>query len=221
MRKLKTRLTQICSLIKFVLVYIPALVCKIFVRNSWLICDTKFDARDNGYWLYKCIREKHPNRIVHFAISKKSSDYQKLKKLGNVINYDSFAHWFWYIICRCNISSQASGKPETAIAKLLERIGLIKNKFCFLQHGVTINDAKWLYAHRNHIDWFLTAAKPEHEFIVNNFGYDTSQIKLLGFSRFDNLHSNFIDTREILLMPTWRAWINLRTPITSLNLMNL
>ena len=187
--------------------YIPAIICKIFIKNSWLVCEDKFEARDNGYWLYKYIRENHPERIVHFALSKKSADYEKVKKLGNVVKYDSIAHWFWFIVCRCNISSQASGRPQNAVAKLLEKMGLIKNKFCFLQHGVIINDLKWLYAHRNKIDWFLTSAKPEYEFIVNNFGYKSNQVKMLGLPRFDNLHENIVNNKEILLMPTWRTWI--------------
>lgn len=207
MDKFKIRMFQILSLFKFMIIYIPAIITRLFIKNSWLVCEDKFEARDNGYWLYKHIRENHPKRVVHFAISKKSADYEKVKKLGNVINYDSLSHWFWFVVARCNISSQASGRPQNGVAKLLEKMKFIRTKFCFLQHGVIINDLKWLYAKRNHIDWFLTSTQPEHDFIVNKFGYDENKIKLLGLPRFDNLHNLKINENEILFMPTWRTWI--------------
>lgn len=207
MKKFKGRMIQIWSLIKFMIAYIPAIVCRLFIKNSWIVCEDKFEARDNGYWLYKYIRENHPKRKVHFALSKKSPDYDKVKQLGNVVNYDSVAHWFWYIVAKCNISSQASGRPENAVAKLLEKMKFIRTKFCFLQHGVIINDLKWLYNCRNRIDWFLTSAKPEYDFIVEKFGYDKNQVKLLGLPRFDNLHDDIVNKQEILFMPTWRTWI--------------
>ena len=201
------RLRQFISFIKFLFVYPVAMIFKIFIKNTWLVCEDRYEARDNGYWLYKYIRENHRERIVHFAIDKKSPDYQKIKKLGFVVQYNSIMHWFWYILSSCNISSQASGRPENGIAKHLEKFGIIKTKFCFLQHGVIINDLKWLYAYRNKIDWFLTSAQPEYDFIQNKFGYKKDQVKLLGLPRFDNLHDNITDKDEILFMPTWRTWI--------------
>ena len=204
---MKKRLRQICNLFKFLLVWPWASIYKLFNKNIWLVTEDKFEARDNGYWLYKYIRENHPERKAYFAISKKSPDYEKIKKLGNVIEYDSIKHWFVYVASRCNISSQASGRPENGVAKCLDKLGLIRSKFCFLQHGVIINDLKWLYAKRNNIDWFLTSAKPEYDFIQQKFGYREDQVKLLGLPRFDNLHDAEVDDSEILLMPTWRTWI--------------
>lgn len=201
------RIKQIISLLKFLAVYPVALLFKIFVKNTWLVCEDRYEARDNGYWIYKYIREHHKERIVHFAIDKKSPDYAKIKELGYVVQYNSMMHWFWYILSSCNISSQASGRPENGIAKYLEKWGIVRTKFCFLQHGIIINDLKWLYAKRNKIDWFLTSAKPECEFIQNTFGYQQDQVKLLGLPRFDNLHNYITDADEILFMPTWRTWI--------------
>lgn len=204
---MKKRLRQLFSLCKFLLVWPWASLYKLSHKNIWLVTEDKYEARDNGYWIYKYIRENHPERKAYFAISRKSPDYEKIKKLGNVIEYDSVKHWFFYVASTCNISSQASGRPENGVAKFLNKWGFIRSKFCFLQHGVIINDLKWLYADRNKIDWFLTAAAPENEYIVNNFGYSKEQVKLLGLPRFDNLHDDITDESEILLMPTWRTWI--------------
>ena len=122
MIKFKKRSAQMLGLIKFILVYIPALITKLFIKNSWLLCEDENEARDNAYWLYKYIRENHPKRRVHFAITKKSVDYEKIKQLGNVVVYNSLAHWFWYVVASCNISSQASGRPQNGVAKMLEKM---------------------------------------------------------------------------------------------------
>ena len=126
------RLRQFISFIKFLFVYPVAMIFKIFVKNTWLVCEDRYEARDNGYWLYKYIRENHRERIVHFAIDKKSPDYQKIKKLGFVVQYNSIMHWFWYILSSCNISSQASGRPENGIAKHLEK----EHLFYYLRYAI-------------------------------------------------------------------------------------
>ena len=38
----------------------------------WLICEDYNEARDNGYWLFKYIREQQPQQDVVYAINKKS-----------------------------------------------------------------------------------------------------------------------------------------------------
>ena len=45
------------------------------------------EARDNGYWFFKYLREKHPEQSCVYAIKKKSVDYQKVAKLGRTVEY--------------------------------------------------------------------------------------------------------------------------------------
>ena len=78
---------DILSIFALMLVFIPAMIAKIFIRNFWLVCEDKNEARDNGYWLFKYIREKHPEVKVAYAINKKSVDYKKVKDLGKVISF--------------------------------------------------------------------------------------------------------------------------------------
>ncbi|MBR6773652.1 MAG: hypothetical protein IKM16_03185 [Clostridia bacterium] len=44
----------------FVLVLPFALIAKIFIRNYWLVCEDRNEARDNGYHFYKWVRENRP-----------------------------------------------------------------------------------------------------------------------------------------------------------------
>ena len=64
-----------------------ALILKITRPNQWLICEDRNEARDNGYWLYRYIRQNHPEQDVVYAICKKAADYPKVRDLGKVISY--------------------------------------------------------------------------------------------------------------------------------------
>ena len=79
-------------------------------KDMWLICEDYNEARDNGYWLYRYIRQNHKEQDVVYAINKKSVDYKKVVGLGEVIQYGSFKHWIYYLAASKNISSQKGGK---------------------------------------------------------------------------------------------------------------
>lgn len=185
-----------------------ALIAKIFIRNFWLICEEKDEARDNGYWLFKWIRENKPHQKVAYAVNKKSVDYKKVKNLGKIIEYGTFAHWFWYIVADKNISSQKGGKPNAAVCYFLEVVlKLRKNNRVFLQHGVIINKTDWLFYKNTYMKRFVTSALPEYQFIIENFGYPENHVQLTGLPRFDNLHDATVDENLILVMPSWRNWL--------------
>lgn len=60
-------------------------------KDLWLICESENEARDNGYWLFKYICENHPEINVIYAINKKSVDFQKVKHLGRICQYNSIS----------------------------------------------------------------------------------------------------------------------------------
>ena len=185
-----------------------ALLAKIFVRNFWLVCEEKNEARDNGYWFYRWVRENRPKQKIAYAINKKSPDYAKVKNLGKIISYGSLSHWFWYIVADKNISSQKGGKPNAAVCYLFEVVLKMRRKNrVFLQHGVIINRLDWLYYRNTYMRLFVTSAAAEQEFIANTFDYPQDYVQMLGLSRFDALHGAERDENLILVMPTWRNWL--------------
>ena len=199
---------DLLSIFPMILVFIPAMITKIFVRRFWLICEEKNEARDNGYWLFKYIRENRPEQKVAYAINKKSKEYAKVKDLGKIIQYGGLSHWFWYFVADRNISSQKGGKPNNAICYLLEVVfKLRKNNRVFLQHGITINDAAFLYFKNTNMRLFVTTTYQEQEYVEKNFGYPDGHVQLLGMPRFDNLNNQGYKKDQILVMPTWRNWI--------------
>lgn len=209
LKKLKfVKFSDIMAIFALLIVLIPAMVVKIFVRDFWLVCEDKNEARDNGYWFFKYVKENHPKQKIAYAINKKSPDYLKVKNIGKIINYGGLSHWFWFIVADKNISSQKGGKPNAAVCYFFEVVlKLRKNNRIFLQHGIIINDLNFLYYCNTNMRLFVTSTLPEYEFVSAKFGYPSGHVKLLGLPRFDNLHNCKVDKDLILVMPTWRQWI--------------
>ena len=192
----------------FLLALLPAWVYRKKRKHLWLICENQNEARDNGYWLYKYIRENHPECDVVYAIDKKSSDYKKVAKLGQVISYGTFLHWVYYLAAEVNISSQKGGKPNAAVCYFLEVYGIRKNTRVFLQHGVIKDDLPFVHYENAKFSMFVTSTQREYEYVRDNFNYPPGYVKLLGLCRFDRLHEAKTDEKQILVMPTWRSWIS-------------
>lgn len=204
-------LCDIGHIFLFILALPCSYVFKIKHPNLWLICEDKMEARDNGFAFFKYIRTKHPEQEVYYAIDNKSPDYKKVSKLGKTISYGTFKHWVYYLTASQNISSHKGGKPNAAVCYLLEVGGLLKNSRIFLQHGITINNAYWLFYHKTKFNLFICGAKPEYDFVSNTFGYPLNIVKMTGLARFDALHENIRDSKLILVMPTWRNWFYLKS----------
>ena len=99
---------------------------------------------------------------------------------------------------------------------MLEVYGISRKKRIFLQHGITYNNAEWLYYDNTKFKMFICGAKPEYEYVSNIFGYPKENIQYLGFCRFDNLLNTerTVDKKRILVMPTWREWLVNKTQMT-------
>ena len=175
-------------------------------KNTWIVCEDEKEARDNGYWFFKHVTQNHPEQKCVYAIKPKAVDYPKVSALGETVQYGSFRHWIIYLTSQFNISSQKGGKPNAALCAFMELNHLFKRQNVFLQHGVTINKARWLYADRSSFKYFITATTPETEYIEKYFGYEKGVVRNTGFSRFDNLHNLEVKKNRILIMPSWRVW---------------
>ena len=140
-------------------------------KDAWLICERGTEARDNGYWMFKYIREKHPEQKVYYIINKKNKiDYEKVKKLGEVIEYNSFQHKIALILSNVYISTHI-GYINIWSYLLYKKVFDRKNKkkYIFLQHGVTKDDMSDLLNKRiNQINLFITSTFDDRNSILNN-----------------------------------------------------
>ena len=206
-KKLKyVKFKDIVAIFLFIIAIMPALFYKMYLKivkkEIWVICEDEYEARDNGYWLFKYIREKHPEVNIYYAINVKSPDYEKVNKLGNIIKYGHLEHWIKYLAASKNISSHKGGKPNAAVCYFLEVYGILKNKRAFLQHGVIMNNIDWLKYSETKMRLFVCGAYPEYQYLLKEGGYPDGYVKYLGLARFDKLHNVHINKKQIVFMPT-------------------
>ncbi|KXX99807.1 bifunctional glycosyltransferase/CDP-glycerol:glycerophosphate glycerophosphotransferase [Bacillus wiedmannii] len=180
-------------------------------KNIWLIGEREDTAQDNSYHLFTYIRKKHPDVPAFYIINKKSNDYKSIEGLGNIIQYGSFKHTFYLLICNKTINSYS----ETANMYTDDYKHILKyypewqqNKKIFIQHGVIgvsrVNHV--LNKNRMGYSLFVVSSQFEKEHIVKEFGYDEEEVIVTGLARWDALKDES-KGNEILLMPTWRSWI--------------
>ena len=205
MFKNRIRMIDIEAIIKFVL----ATPFAMFLRrkNIWLFSERPGEARDNAYVLYKHVKENTNKKNIYYVIDVRSDDVNLIKRIGGMIKYDSFKHYIYYLASYIHISAHVdSDSPNSRVSNFLEVHGFLKNKRVFLQHGITKDKISFGYYSVCRADLFICGAKKEYEFCKKEFGFPEGNVQLLGFPRFDNLW-DYTTKRQILLMPTWRAWL--------------
>lgn len=203
----RVKLKDILHIFKFLLAWIITRFMRGRHKNLWLFCDTENEARDNGYWLYKYVRENHPEQEAVFAINDKSPDWERAAVLGKTVPYGSLKHWIYYLLAEKNISSQKMGKPNAAICYFLEVYGILKNIRIFLQHGIITANLTFLYYPHTKMRMFVCSTYKEWKYVNDHYGYPEGWVKELGLCRFDQLHDFQVDSKQILIMPTWRMYI--------------
>lgn len=179
-------------------------------KPVWLITDRILKADDNGKAFFKYVMENHADEVdAYFILSRESVDYDTLCEIGPVLDYGSHEHFVMMLLADKFISSSADENVLNPFAKDRPYLrGLIHYDFIFLQHGVTQNDISgWLGRFKKDIKGFVTAAKAEHDSIVNGKGYnyDSDRVWLTGFSRFDLLYHD--EKNFVTIMPTWRKYL--------------
>lgn len=176
-------------------------------RNLWLVGERGDDARDNGYWFYRHLREEHPEVNCRYAIADDSVDAPKIAALGGALRYRSFRHYLAYYAAKNLISTHVQPcAPDKMIYYHLAKMGVRpRGKQVFLQHGVTLNDMHWLDAEHACMDLFVCGAQMEYDHIRASYGYSEGVVQYLGFCRFDHLIRAGRAEKMILAMPTWRG----------------
>ena len=174
-------------------------------KDYWLISERGDDARDNGYWMFKHLREHHPEVNAVYAISGKSADYPKAQSLGKVVRHGSFAHWIVFCSAKVRMSTHLFlFAPSPYVGQWLKKHHSTRSVNVDLQHGITHNTFPSTYKEINGSDLYICGARPEYEWVKSNFHWDDGSIAYTGFARFDGLHG--LNTkRQVLIMPSWRT----------------
>lgn len=204
----RIRLNDIGHFFLFLMAILPAMLYKLHRKHLWLLCEYSMEAQDNAYAFFRYLRKYQPHVDAVYAISSKSPVRESVASIGAIVPYGSFLHWIYYLAAEVNISSQKGGKPNAAVCYLFEVIlGWLKNKRVFLQHGVTKDDLPFLHYDKAKLSLFCCAALPEYQFVQKTFGYPAKSVQYLGFCRFDDLYNTESDPNLVLILPTWRMWL--------------
>ena len=191
-----------------------ALICSPFCagkyKDVWAVSERPDEARDNGYHFFRYMRKHHPEQPCVYVCDSSCADYIKVKELGEIIQPGSIRHWLIYFRASYLISSQYFA-PNGYMVKLIERLRLFRPKHVCLQHGITKDMAEFLLASHRNAEYFIAGAKPEFDFMRENFGYPEGTMQYTGFARFDALHDFTVNPGQILVMPTWRKWLRFRS----------
>ena len=176
-------------------------------RRLWLVSERGIDARDNGYWFYRYLREQRPEVNACYVIDPESPDYAKVARLGPTVKMGSLRHYLMYLAADRLISSHVQpAAPDLMIYYHLRRIGIRpRGKQAFLQHGIIKDDMQWMRYPRLKVDFFASGGKMEYDFLESEFGFPEGVVRYTGLCRFDNLMRGRKQTNQILVMPTWRG----------------
>ena len=205
---------------------LAVLILKIFRKRLarkkiWLVFE-KFCqmAQDNGYYFFRfCMEElsEDERKNIFYVMKPDASDWDKVAKYkGNVLKFMSIKHLVYAMAAQVYVGSDSKKhlyiwrpKPNRVSSRLR------KKKILFLQHGVTALkrvDGIFGKAGSSPMTHFTTTSEYEQRIITENFGYDPIDAPVLGFTRWDVLKDTSSEAdRLILVMPTWRSWLEERT----------
>lgn len=182
------------------------------VKDSWVIMDRKDKADDNAEHFYRYIMKNHPEEQIFFALQKDSSDWDRLSKDGfNLLDFNSSQFLRELKLCKYIVSSHLF--IWNCLTNEKGPQSLNNKRKIWLQHGVICNDNSNV-VNTKEIDLMITSTIPERNSIIKDltrYNLLPSQVILTGLPRHDVLKEKALINKSekiILVMPTWRTWIN-------------
>ena len=200
------KLRNFMEIVRYYFIF-PIAIIMYHNKEIYLISERGHDARDNGFYMFEYIRKNAPSFDVYYVIDRLSPDYDKVKKLGNVIEPKTLKHYLLFIGAKYKISTHIMGyAPDMLFYISFNKKHKVPGKQIFLQHGVIKDNIEGLYYRNTRADIFVCGAEPEYFFVKQHFNYNERQVVYTGLARYDGLF-DFKTKRQILVMPTWRVFM--------------
>lgn len=186
-------------------------------KKIWLVYE-KFCsmAQDNGYYFFKYCMENlsdEEKKNIYYVIDKKAPDYEKIKEYDDhIIQFMSLKHVLYVLAAVLYVASDSRTHLYAWRCKTsLIRSKIDKRPIFFLQHGVTaLKRVGPLFGRKGSspMTYFATTSKFEQDIVVKYLDYSEAKSPITGFTRWDVLEDTSTkDDKLILLMPTWRSWL--------------
>lgn len=192
--------------------FMPGKIWKLFDHHLWVVSEYESLARDNGYWFYKYIRDNYPEKKVFYPISDKAADAHKIDELGkkNRIRFSSFKHYLLFWAAEKQFTSSKNAGFPSRICEDLVQWNFHRFQYVMLNHGITKGKSTVVDAEKTNFDYICTCSDLDREIIIKDNNQPENKVKAVGFARHDNLGNEIYDSKMILIMPTWRTWLNYR-----------
>lgn len=196
-------MNKIKDVIKFAIAYIWSIGLK--KKDIWIVTERRAECKDNGYYFFRYMREKFPDKHVYYAIDKESDHIAKIESYHNLLYFNSLKHYAYALAATKLIGAFLPvGIPDSICFYKFPQ--LIKGKKIFLQHGIIMSNIKSLYYNNTKVSLFICGGDPEEKFIKKEYGYPENSVVYTGLCRYDGL-MNSRKKDFILFMPTWRHWL--------------
>ncbi|GBG94547.1 hypothetical protein LFYK43_10060 [Ligilactobacillus salitolerans] len=197
------------------------LACIIAPFVYWYYKDTKLIyekfsnyARDNAFYYFANVQERHPDRKLFYIITKDSPDLANLLPYRKqVVYFMSIKHLLLVLVSKYFIASEAKGHAYAwRHNQSIVRYALNRKPFVFLQHGVLglkqVDNTFFASNRLNHADLFITSSEIEKNIVTDYLGYSPQNIAVTGLARWDN-PEKILRGKKIFVMPTWRTQLEL------------
>ncbi|WP_418909147.1 CDP-glycerol glycerophosphotransferase family protein [Glutamicibacter endophyticus] len=177
----------------------------------WLVGELPYKAQDNGLHLFRYLRSHRPDIEAYYVIDRQSPDLRNFENLDHVVFHGSKEHFELALRATRIIGTHhADFLYPTRYSAFSARSRATR---VFLQHGVM--GTKWMVPNYGKnspgfaTDLFCVSSDREKQYIVNDFQYPESEVKVTGLPRFDALLDGQtpLHSKMLLIIPTWRDWL--------------
>ena len=207
----RLRPQDIPALFKLALTFIPAKIYKIRHKDIWTVTEYPENARDNGYWIFKYIRENYPEKEVYYPIHKHASDYGKVESLGNTVEFSGWKHYFLFWASNKYLgTTKYHGFPSERICAGLFELKMHRFQYVFLNHRFARGVSNIVNGNDTNYDLIIAMSELEKTIMVELNHQSPDRIQAIGFCRQDNLIEKECEPGLIVIMPTWRRWLDYR-----------
>ncbi|GEN89740.1 CDP-glycerol glycerophosphotransferase family protein [Oceanobacillus sojae] len=183
-------------------------------RNIWLAFEKlAISAHDSGYYFFDYVYKNQKHDEFYYIIQKNSPEIKNLSdKKDKIIYFMSFKYFVYMFASKLLISSDTKRNSYNLKLKKSKLAKTLTNKkLVYLQHGVNgLKRVPDFHKNRDVFDLVIAPSEFEKQMIVNDWGYDESEVAATGLARWDGLvdRTEEIPYKQIFLMPTWRTWMD-------------
>lgn len=183
-------------------------------REIWLAFEKlAVSAHDSGYYFFDYVYKNNKHDEFYYIIQRDSPELENLEdKKDRVIYFMTFKYFVYMFAAKLLISSDTKRNSYNLKLKKSKLARALTNKkLVYLQHGVNgLKRVPDFHKNRDVFDLVIAPSEFEKQMIVEDWGYDETEVVATGLARWDGLidKTDQVPYRQIFLMPTWRTWMD-------------